>query len=204
MIDASSMYVIEVMFIATVILVALLAALITIGLERQRRVMAEIRRQIESWAEEDLEVKRVKLAPQIHIPDALPWVNTCAARAMGEEPGIVRFPLEVAYGEPKVLAGENGEGRRFLLSAYTPAAIRRIPVPGRWPWSRSRLSRFGSNLHPLVPLSRRIETYPLSTLNCGITFDLEAAQIWKRLTGENLKMKELWLYVLPRPKGKLT
>ena len=36
MIDASSVYVIEVMFVGTVILVALLAALITVGLERQR------------------------------------------------------------------------------------------------------------------------------------------------------------------------
>jgi hypothetical protein len=201
MIDSSALYVIEVMFVATVILVALLAALITVGLERQRRELGEIRKQIENWAEEDLEVKRVKLAPQINVPDAVAWLNTCAARAMGEEPGIARFPIESAYGEPKVLAGENAEGRRFLLSAYTPDAIRRIPVPGRWPWSRSRLSRFGSNLHPLLPLSGKIETYQLSTLNCGIAFDLEAAQVWKRLTGEDLKMKELWLYVLPRVKG---
>ncbi|MGB7537645.1 MAG: hypothetical protein WBM17_03825 [Anaerolineales bacterium] len=198
MIDTSAVYVIEVMFVATVILVALLAALITVGLERQRHELSEIRHQIESWAEEDLEVKRVKLAPQINVPDAVAWLNTCAARTMGAEPGIARFPIESAYGEPKVLVGEDAEGRRFLLSAYTPDAIRRIPVAGRWPWSRSRLSRFGKNLHPLVPLSRRVETYQLSTLNCGITFNLEAAQVWKKLTKEELKMKELWLYVLPR------
>ena len=198
MIDTSAVYVIEVMFIATVILVALLAAMITVGLERQRHELSEIRHQIESWAEEDLEVKRVKLAPQINVPDAVAWLNTCAARTMGAEPGIARFPIESAYGEPKVLVGEDAEGRRFLLSAYTPDAIRRIPVAGRWPWSRSRLSKFGSNLHPLLPLSRRVETYQLSTLNCGITFNLEAAQVWKKLTGQELKMKELWLYVLPR------
>jgi hypothetical protein len=198
MIDASSVYVIEVMFVGTVILVALLAALITVGLERQRRELAGIRRQIESWAEEDLEVKRVKLAPQINVTDAIHWLDTCAARAMGSEPGITRFPVEAAYGAPKVLAAEDAGGRRYLLSAHTPDAIRRIPTPSRWPWSSSRLSRFGSNLHPLLPLSRRVETYQLSTLNCGIAFDLEAAQVWKRLTGEDLKMKELWLYVLPR------
>ena len=198
MIDTSAVYVIEVMFVATVILVALLAALITVGLERQRKELAEIRKQIENWAEEDLEVKRVKLAPQINVPDATAWLNTCAARAMGGEPGIARFPIESAYGDPKVVVGEGAEGRRYLLSATTPDAIRRIPVAGRWPWSRSRLSRFGSNLHPLLPLSGRVETYQLSTLNCGIAFDLEAAQVWKKLTGQELKMKELWLYVLPR------
>jgi hypothetical protein len=198
MIDTSVLYIIEVMFVATVILVALLAALITVGLERQRKELSEIRKQIENWAEEDLEVKRVKLAPQINVPDAAAWLNTCAARSMGAEPGITRFPIESAYGEPKVLAGEDAEGRRYLLSASTPDAIRRIPVAGRWPWSRSRLSKFGSNLHPLLPLSSRVETYQLSTLNCGIAFDLEAAQVWKKLTGQELKMKELWLYVLPR------
>jgi len=181
-----------------VILVALLAALITVGLERQRKELAEIRKQIENWAEEDLEVKRVKLAPQINVPDAAAWLNTCAARAMGAEAAIARFPIESAYGDPKVVVGEDGEGRRYLLSATTPEAIRRIPVAGRWPWSRSRLSKFGSNLHPLLPLSGRVETYQLSTLNCGIAFDLEAAQVWKKLTGQELKMKELWLYVLPR------
>lgn len=198
MIDNSALYVIEVMFVATVILVALLAALITIGLERQRKELAEIRKQIENWAEEDLEVKRVKLAPQINVPDATAWLNTCAARAMGAEPGITRFPIESSFGAPKVVAGEDAEGRRYLLSATTPEAIRRIPVAGRWPWSRSRLSKFGSNLHPLLPLSGKVETYQLSTLNCGIAFDLEAAQVWKKLTKEELKMKELWLYVLPK------
>jgi hypothetical protein len=201
MIDTSALYVIEVMFVAAVILVALLAGLITVGLERQRRELGEIRREIEKWAEEDLEVKRVKLAPQVRVPDATAWLNTCAARAMGEEPGIARFPAENAYGEPKVLAGENAEGRRYLLSATTPDAFRRIPTPGRWPWAASRLSRYGNHRHPLVPLSRGTETYRLSTLNCGIAFDLEAAQVWKRLTGEELKMKELWLYVLPRVKS---
>jgi hypothetical protein len=197
MIDASAVYIIEVMFVATVILVALLAALITVGLERQRKELAEIRKQIGNWAEEDLEVKRVKLAPQISVQNATAWLNTCAARSMGAEPGITRFPIEAPYGEPKVVAGEDAKGRRYLLSAHTPEAVRRIPSPGRWPFARSRLSKFGSNLHPLVPLSRRVETYQLSTLNCGIAFDLEAAQVWKKLTGEELKMKELWLYVLP-------
>jgi hypothetical protein len=200
MVDASAVYIIEVMFVAAVILVALLAGLITVGLERQRRELAEIRRQIGKWAEEDLEVKRVKLAPQVKVPDATAWLNTCAARAMGGEPGIARFPLEHAYGEPKVLPGENSEGRSFLLSATTPEAVRRIPLPGRWPWDASRLSRYGNHRHPLLPLPRGTETYQLSTLNCGIAFDLEAAQVWKRLTGEELKMKELWLYVLPRVK----
>jgi hypothetical protein len=199
MIDTASVYIIEALFVATVVIVALLAALITAGLERQRRELNLIHREIEAWAEEDLEIKRVKLKPQMKVTDPKEWFNTCAARAMGEELGIERFPIEHAYGEPRVLAGEDAAGRRYLLSAYTPDAIRRLPAPSHWPWS-SRLNRFGRSLHPLVPLSRGIEQYELSTLNCGVVFDLEAAQVWRQLTGEELKMKALWLYVLPRPK----
>jgi hypothetical protein len=199
MIDAGSVAIIEMLFVATVIIVALLAGLITVGLERQRREMEHIRREIESWAEEDLEIKRVKLKPQVKVADAREWFNTCTARVMGADPAIVRFPVEQASGEPRVLAGEDAAGRRYLLSAHTPDAIRRIPAPSRWPWS-SRLTRFGRSLHPLVPLPWRIEHYELSTLSCGIAFDLEAALVWKQLTGEELKMKALWLYILPAPK----
>jgi hypothetical protein len=199
MIDTASVYIIEALFVATVVIVTLLAALITAGLERQRRELNLIRREIEAWAEEDLEIKRVKLKPQVKVADPGGWLGTCAARATGEDLSIVRFPVEHAYGEPRVLAGEGADGRRYLLSAHTPDAIRRLPAPSPWPWG-SRLNRFGRSLHPLVPLARGIESYELSTLNCGIVFDLEAAQVWKQLTGEDLKMKTLWLYVLPRPK----
>lgn len=199
MIDTGSVAIIETLFVATVVLVALLAGLITVGLERQRREMEHIRREIEAWAEEDLEVKRVKLKPQVKVTDAREWFNTCAARVMGADPAIVRFPVEQAYGEPRVLAGEDTAGRRYLLTAHTPDAIRRIPAPSRGPWN-SRLNRFGRSLHPLVPLGWRTERYELSTLSCGIAFDLEAALVWKQLAGEELKMKTLWLYVLPKPK----
>jgi hypothetical protein len=146
-------------------------------------------------------VRPIKPVLKINVPDAIQWLNTRAARAMGEDPGIDRFPVAAAYGEPKVLVTENAEGRRFLLSVFTPDAIRRIRTPGRWPRPFSCFSRFRSNLHPLVTLSRQVETYNLSTLSCGISFELEATQVWKRLTGKDLIMKELWLYVLPQPKG---
>jgi hypothetical protein len=141
--------------------------------------------------------KPVKTDPQINVPDAIQWLNTCAARAMGTDPGIDRFPLAAPYGEPKVLVAENAEGRRFLLSTHTPDAIRRIRTPFHWPWPFSRFSRTRGRPHPLVPLSHHIQNYRLSTLNCGTDFDHKASQVWKRLTGEELFVKELWLYILP-------
>jgi hypothetical protein len=157
--------------------------------------------QIEHRVEEELLVNPVKPAPQINVLDAIQWLNTCAERAMGEDPGIDRFPIAAPYSEPKVLVAENTEGQRFLLSAHTPDAIRRIPAPGRWPWPFSRLSRSRSNPHPLVPLSRHVKTFQLSTINCGADFEYDAMHVWKRLTGEDLFVKQLWLYVLPHTNG---
>lgn len=145
-------------------------------------------------------VKPVKYAPQIDVPDAIQWINTCISRVIGEDPGIDRFPVASDYGNPIVLVAENADGRRFLLSSVNPDALGRIRMPRRWPWPFTHLSRFRSNLHPLIPLSHHVRTFQLSTLNCGPTFLSEAPHVWKRLTGEDLMMKELWLYILPQPK----
>ncbi|MGD0806813.1 MAG: hypothetical protein ABSA10_05015 [Anaerolineales bacterium] len=147
-------------------------------------------------------MRPIKTGLKINVPDAIQWLNTCATRAMGEDPGIDRFPVAVAYGEPKVLLAENSEGRRFLLSVFAPDTIRHIHTSFRWPWPFSYLNRLRSNLHPLVPLSRRVETYQLSMLNCGSAFELEATQVWKRLTGDDFRVKELWLYILPSQMDK--
>jgi hypothetical protein len=145
--------------------------------------------------------KPVKPDLQINVPDAIEWLNTCAALAMGMDPGIDRFPLAAPYGEPKVLLAENAEGSRFLLSAYSPDAIRRIHAPIRWPWLFSRIGQARVKPHPLVPLSRQIQIFRLSTLNFGSDFDHKAVRVWKRLTGEDLLVKELWLYILPHSHG---
>ena len=199
MIDTSALYVIEVMFVATVILVALLAALITVGLERQRNELSR-----------DPQADR-------KLGGGGPGGQAGQTRAADQRPGRDRLAQHLRRALDGRGAGDHalpdrdvrtasrrcwrarmpkGGATCFRPARRTPSAASRSP--GRWPWSRSRLSKFGSNLHPLLPLSGRVETYQLSTLNCGIAFDLEAAQVWKKLTGEELKMKELWLYVLPR------
>jgi hypothetical protein len=141
--------------------------------------------------------KPAKPELQSHVFDAIVWLNTCATQAMGEDPGMDRFPLAAPYGEPKVLVAENSAGRRFLLSVFGPDTIRRIRTPFYWSWPFSLVFQSRANPHPLVPFNRHIQFYRLSALNCGSDFNFTAAQIWKRLTGEEINLKELWLYILP-------
>lgn len=136
------------------------------------------------------------------VPDAIEWLNTCATRAIGADPGIDRFPIAATYGEPKVLVAENSEGQRFLLSVHSPDDIHRIRNPRRWPWSSSRFIHRDGNLHPLIPLTHQIKIYNISKLNWDPDFISKAAQVWKRLTGEKLYKNGFWLYVLPYPQKK--
>ena len=49
--------------------VLLLGALISSANERQRKAIDGLREQIEAWAEQDIRIKREKLARQIAVPD---------------------------------------------------------------------------------------------------------------------------------------
>lgn len=138
-----------------------------------------------------------KPIPPIDVPDAIEWVNKCAAQAMGEDPGIDRFPIAANYDDPKVLVAENDQGQRFLLSVYSPDDIRLIRTPLRWPWPFSLLFPSRRKTHPLVPLSHQVKIYCLSTHNCGPAFPVEAAHVFRRLSGQVLEKQELWLYVIP-------
>lgn len=145
--------------------------------------------------------KPVNPMPQIEVPDAIQWLNTCVVRALGKDHGIDRFPVAIDCGDPKVLAAENIEGQRFLLSTHSPENIRHIRTPFHWLWPFSWISQPRSKTHPLIPLSRHIQFFRLSSVNCGSDFDYKASQVWKRLTGEDLFVKELWLYIPPRANG---
>jgi hypothetical protein len=70
----------------------LLAALLFLGLlistgnERQRKAIDELRKQVESWTEQDIKIKREKLAREINVPDALGWLEKVSASALGSRP----------------------------------------------------------------------------------------------------------------------
>lgn len=199
MIDTSNVYIIEAMFVGVVVLVALLAALITIGLERQKRELAGMRREIEGWAKADLELKRSAAASTVKVDDPLGWLSRVATRATGAETKLVNI-LKEKSEDPHYILALDDKGMRYYFSATTPDGLRRYRAPSRALFA-SRLARAVAQ-HPLVPLPGNSQSYQMSNLNCGLLFDLEAAQVWKLQVQEDLVMKELWLYVLAPEKGK--
>ena len=61
--------------ISVLISILLLGALISAGNERQRRAIDALRAQAENWAEQDIRIKREKLARQITVPEPLAWLE---------------------------------------------------------------------------------------------------------------------------------
>jgi len=63
--------------------VILIGVLISIGNERQRRALEELRSDLRQWALGDLEIKREKAVREIQIIDPLAWLRDVTRRVTG-------------------------------------------------------------------------------------------------------------------------
>lgn len=162
-------------------------ALISVGNERQRKAIDELREQTSLWAMQDLRIKREKLARDVRVDDPLRWLNNLVARIYGYD---LNLQVNEAFDEPRVLVCITGGGSdKVLFSPLSPSEIRQLNRH-----KRSRLSQYGEG-HPLLSLPRQITAYEFSVLNSNILFDLELPLAWKGLTNqETLQMERLWMY----------
>jgi len=58
-------------------------ALISMGNERQRRAIDDLREQTVLWAMQDLRIKREKLARDVRIDDPIGWLNRITVKSVG-------------------------------------------------------------------------------------------------------------------------
>lgn len=164
-------------------------ALISVGNERQRRAIDDLREQATLWAIQDLRIKRERLARDVRVDDPLGWLNRMVAKSSGLD---LRLQVEEACKEPQALICSTGDGdHRIVFAALSPDQIRKVQKG-----KRSRLSQSAtSNL--LFSLPRRAKAYEISSLNGGIMFDLELPLAWQGLTGQKVDhMERLWIYVV--------
>src|SRR5512144_1277647 len=75
------------------IAIVLLGALLTAANERQRKALDGIREQVEAWTQEDILIKREKVARSIQVENPLAWLEKIAAGALGLAPGILSVSL---------------------------------------------------------------------------------------------------------------
>jgi hypothetical protein len=163
-------------------------ALISMGNERQRRAIDNLREQTELWAMQDLRIKRDKLARDVRVEDPIAWLNKVVAKASGLD---LNLQIVESYDEPRVFVFiSESQGRKILFSPLSLNEIKRIKSE-----RRSKLSKF-SNDNPLLSLPRNTSACKISVLNAGIMFDLELKMAWKELTGQSDDQPEgLWMYI---------
>ncbi|MFZ5903218.1 MAG: hypothetical protein ACOYZ8_06685 [Chloroflexota bacterium] len=176
--------------LSVVVICAIFAfgALISVGNERQRRAIDELREQVVLWAIQDLRIKRDALAREVRVEDPLAWLNKMVAIVTGHG-----LDLEVAesFNEPQALVCKSeAQNTRIIFSPLSPVEVQRLKRE-----QRSRLSKF-TDQNPLLSLSGKIKFRELNTLNVGFLFDLEFPLAWKSITGLNPRSNSLWMYLV--------
>ncbi|RJP53587.1 MAG: hypothetical protein C4586_01185 [Anaerolineaceae bacterium] len=164
-------------------------ALISMGNERQRRAIDNLREQAVLWAMQDLRIKRERLAREVKVDDPLGWLNKIAGKICGLE---LDLQIAESFDAPSALLCVAGiDGIKIVLSPLAPHEIGGIKHK-----RHNRLAKFAEN-HPLLSLPRNIPAYEISVLNAGILFDLELPLAWNVLTGQNMDhMDRLWMYMI--------
>lgn len=162
-------------------------ALISMGNERQRKAIDDLREQVVLWAIQDLKIKREHLARTVEVPDPLKWLNTVASKACSYN---LKLQVIEVFDEPRSLVCTSGdESIKFVFSLLSPTDLRQTKYV-----SNSRLSQFARH-NPLLLLPKSVEANEISVLNSGYLFDLELTLAWKALTGQDLELSNrLWMY----------
>jgi len=169
--------------------VILFGALISLGNERQRRAIDELREQTKMWAIQDLRIKRERLAREISIDNPIGWLNNIAARATGEN---LHLEIVDTYEQPQALVCSSREGiRNVVFCLLSPNEINKLKRI-----HRNRLLQFGEQT-PFLSMKSNVTIFELSVLNSGILFDLELPLAWKCLTGQEIERSDcVWMYIM--------
>jgi hypothetical protein len=180
--------------IGTSLLVAIvvLGALISAGNERQRKALDGIREQVEAWAQEDILIKREKVARSIWVEAPLAWLEKTAAGILGQAPGIISTTTWEKDGLLAIIAICNDGGRLVFTPVPRDRFLKSIKLKKRGALTQAETSVLGDK-------PEKAPYYDLSVLTSGMFFDIEAAQTWEALSGQILPAKRLTMFeVAPR------
>jgi hypothetical protein len=170
--------------------VVLVGVLISIGNERQRRALEELRSDLRQWALGDLEIKREKAVRDIQIIDPLAWLRDVTRRVTGQ----ARDLRDVAkiLESPEAIVVTATDGSYLMFTPAHPTQIKRL-LRGQ--------DRRNNKTGPLPSIVRLIgrgkgnlQAHELTALNAGIFFDVEADRVWRMFTNRPLNTNHLWLY----------
>ncbi|MBS4062491.1 MAG: hypothetical protein KG029_18995 [Bacteroidetes bacterium] len=178
-----------------VLLAALLflGLLISMGNERQRKAIDELRKQVESWTEQDIKIKREKLAREINVPDDLAWLEKVSASALGSAPKLLSAS-SWQKGDLLAIVTVCEDGRRLF---FTPVPRKRLLTALKE--KKSVLA--GASSTPLGDKPAKTPFWELSIVSSGMFFDIEANQVWQSILGFPLPGGRLTMYEVPAAGG---
>jgi len=168
----------------------LLGALISLGNERQRRAIDALRDQAEAWAEQDIRIKREKVARQVTVTEPLVWLEKTAAQVLGSAPGLVTATSWQKHNLTAIIAVCQ-DGRRLV---FTPLPrdrfLKAVQLKRRGVLAQAETGLLGDK-------PKNASHYELSVLTSGMFFDIEADQVWLAITGQALPAKHLTMFEIP-------
>lgn len=161
-------------------------ALISLGNERQRKAIDELREQMTLWAVQDLKIKRESLLGDVRVDNPLSWLNRITTKISGTD---LNLQIIEAFDNPRALICSTSDGCKVVFSPLSPLEVQRfIKV------KRNRLLN-QANHNPLIDLPQKKEVYEFSIFNCGVMFDIELSLAWKGLTNQTIEeMSRMWMY----------
>jgi hypothetical protein len=174
--------------LAVITAIIVFGALIVVGNERQKRELVRIREVEEHWAEQDLCIKRGKIARETKIEEPVAWLSAATSKAMGVP--VVLTAKEVLANPDAVAFIDSESGRKLVYTLLPPDHIRKLARKRK----SSKTSRV-SAMHPLLPVRRGTEIVELNMLTGGLLLDLELPQAWQLLTGQDTTAERLWAYL---------
>jgi hypothetical protein len=176
------------------IAIVLLGALLTAANERQRKALDGIREQVEAWAQEDILIKREKVARTIQVESPLAWLEKIAAGALGLVPGILSTSLWEKDGLMAVIAVRNNGGRLVFTPTPRERFLKTVKLKKRGALTQAETGLLGDK-------PEKVSCYDLSVVTSGMFFDIEAALVWQALSGQSLPAKRLTMFEVPPHTG---
>lgn len=179
--------------VAVLASVAVVGVLISIGNERQRRAIEELRIDLRKWALGDLEIKRSKASKGVEIYDPLKWLDEAARKVIGTSPRL--NDIAGVMDNPDAIVAVSENAKYLMFSPVDPEQMRRL-IRG-YDKRRPKNGALPPGLKRVINRRNRSGIYELSALNAGIFFDLEADKVWQMLANRPLDANILWVYEIP-------
>jgi hypothetical protein len=173
-------------------IVALILMILWIALQasRQSRALANVFRVFEDWSMMVIKERREAKKSNIQITDPMKWFSDLA--------GVEAVQIIRKFDTPMALDLSTAENCRLVVSPLKPSDLKSALGVNRFKvWHLFKRDK-RMMIEPLLgKWEFRMKAFDRTSNNSGEFFDLEAAEVGKRLGLDWGETNRLWFYVVP-------